>query len=64
MAASIWGHFSITPDPRVDRTKLHKLEDILVITLCAAIRGAETWLDIVDSAQARGLFRPRPLRMR
>ena len=26
MAASIWEHLSVIPDPRVDRTKLHKLE--------------------------------------
>lgn len=52
MAASTWEHFSITPDPRVDRNKLHKLGDILVITLCAVIRGAETCVDIVDCARA------------
>jgi hypothetical protein len=53
MAASTWEHFSITPDPRADRNKRHKLEAILVITLCAVIRGAETWVDIVDSARAK-----------
>ncbi len=53
MAASIWEHFSVIPDPRVDRTKLHKLEDILVIVLCAVICGAETWVDIVDFAKAK-----------
>ena len=34
------------PDPRVDRTKLHKLEDVLAITICAVICGAEGWSDI------------------
>lgn len=53
MAASIWEHFSIIPDRRVDRTKLHKLEDILVIVLCAVLCGAETWVDIVDFAKAK-----------
>ncbi len=53
MATSIWEHFSVIPDPRVDRTKLHKLEDILVIVLCAVICGAETWVDIVDFARAK-----------
>ena len=33
MATSVWEHFSIVPDPRVNRTKLHKLEDILTIVL-------------------------------
>ena len=53
MATSIWGHFSVLPDPRVDRTKLHKLEDILTIALCAVICGAETWVDIADFGRAK-----------
>ena len=53
MAGSIWEHFSVIPDPRVDRTKLHKLEDILVTVICAVICGAETWVDIADFAKAK-----------
>jgi predicted transposase YbfD/YdcC len=56
MAVSIWEHFSVIPDPRVDRTKLHKLEDILIIALCAVICGAETWVDIVDFARAKEVW--------
>lgn len=37
MATSIWEHFSVLCDPRIDRTKLHKLEDILTIALCVVI---------------------------
>lgn len=48
MASSIWEHFSIVPDPRVDRTKLHKLEDILAITICAVICNCDTWNEIED----------------
>jgi len=33
-------------DPRKDRTKLHLLSDILVITLCAVICGADSWTEI------------------
>jgi len=33
-------------DPRKDRTKLHLLSDILVITLCAVICGADEWTEI------------------
>jgi len=33
-------------DPRVDRTRLHRLSDILVITLCAVICGADSWTEI------------------
>jgi len=48
MASSIWEHFSIMPDPRVDRTKLHNLEDILAITICAVICNCDTWNEIED----------------
>ncbi|MBI4719149.1 MAG: transposase family protein [Planctomycetes bacterium] len=30
----------------MERTKLHRLSDILIITLCAVICGAETWTEI------------------
>ena len=39
-------HFGKVPDPRVDRTKDHKLIDIIVIAICAVICGAENWVDI------------------
>lgn len=53
MATSIWKYFAILPDPRVDRTKLHKLEDILTIALCAVISNADTWNDIADFGDAK-----------
>lgn len=34
---SIQAHFSVLPDPRIDRRRRHKLLDILVISLCAAV---------------------------
>jgi predicted transposase YbfD/YdcC len=40
-------------DPRVDRTKLHKLQDILVIAICAVICGAETWDHIEQFGKER-----------
>jgi hypothetical protein len=39
-------HFSAIEDPRVDRTKRHLLIDIITLTLCAVIGGAETWEEI------------------
>jgi predicted transposase YbfD/YdcC len=39
-------HFGQISDPRVDRTKEHKLVDIIAIALCAVICGAENWVDI------------------
>jgi predicted transposase YbfD/YdcC len=38
--------FDGVDDPRVERTKLHHLTDILVITLCAVICGADTWTEV------------------
>jgi predicted transposase YbfD/YdcC len=46
MNKTLLDYFADLPDPRVERTKLHKLEDILVITICAVICGAEGWNEI------------------
>ncbi len=54
--ASVWEHFSVVPDPRMDRTKLHKLQDILVVALCAVICGAETWVDIAEFGRSKEAF--------
>jgi hypothetical protein len=37
-------HFSKLTDPRIDRTKEHKLIDILAIAICAMICGADNWV--------------------
>jgi predicted transposase YbfD/YdcC len=39
-------HFSEIKDPRLERTKLHQLIDIITITICAVISGADSWDDI------------------
>jgi predicted transposase YbfD/YdcC len=39
-------HFSKLTDPRIDRTKEHKLIDILTIAICAMICGADNWVAI------------------
>lgn len=39
-------HFAQLEDPRVERTRLHHLLDIVVIAICAVIAGAESWDDI------------------
>jgi predicted transposase YbfD/YdcC len=46
-------HFAELPDPRVDRTKAHSLIDILVITICAAICGAEGWTDVEEFGRTK-----------
>lgn len=47
-AANIEKHFSGLKDPRVERTKEHKLLDILVIAICAIICGANDWEAIAE----------------
>jgi predicted transposase YbfD/YdcC len=39
-------HFTKIKDPRIDRTKLHQLMDILVIAILAIICGADGWTDV------------------
>jgi predicted transposase YbfD/YdcC len=46
MSTGLWEHFAVLPDPRMERTRKHKLEDILTVTICAVICGAEGWNDI------------------
>ena len=44
--ATIAEHFASLDDPRVERTKLDPLMNILVIALCGVISGADSWVDI------------------
>src|SRR5579859_582248 len=46
-------HFADLEDPRVERTKLHRLLDIVAIALCAVIAGAESWDDIALFGQTK-----------
>jgi hypothetical protein len=51
--ATIQEYFAEVTDPRVERTKLHLLVDILVIALCAVICGADTWVEIEACGKAK-----------
>jgi hypothetical protein len=46
-------HFGKVRDPRIERTKEHKLIDILVIAICAVICGAEGWVDIENYGKSK-----------
>jgi hypothetical protein len=39
-------HFEVIQDPRIERTKRHKLIDILTIAICGVICGADGWTTI------------------
>ena len=44
--ATILDHFADLDDPRVERTRRHKLVDIIAIAICATICGADSWVHI------------------
>jgi len=46
-------HFSKVNDPRIDRRKEHKLIDMIVISICAVICGAEGWTDIENFGNSK-----------
>lgn len=46
-------HFSALEDPRVEYLVEHRLLDIIGLTICAVIGGADTWVDIELYGQAK-----------
>lgn len=52
-SSSLFEHLSEINDPRVERTKWHKLIDILVIAVCATICGAESFPDMEEFGKDR-----------
>jgi predicted transposase YbfD/YdcC len=46
-------HFSQVRDPRKERTKEHKLIDIIGIAICAVICGAEGWVDMENFGNSK-----------
>ena len=50
---SLLEHFQNLPDPRVQRTKVHDLIDILVIAICTLLCGGEGFNDMEDFGHAK-----------
>lgn len=50
---SIIHHFSNIKDPRVNRQKKHRLQDIFFISICATICGADNWVAIEQFGLAK-----------
>ena len=46
-------HFDDLEDPRIDRTRLHELLDIIAITICGVVCGADSWVEIEDFGEAK-----------
>jgi hypothetical protein len=51
MGSCISSYFSNIDDPRIDRKKLHSLSDILVLTICAMLSGADGYEAIEEFGQ-------------
>ena len=52
-ATSVIEYLSAVADPRIERTRLHSLKDILVLSLCAIICGADSFVGIEEFGIAR-----------
>ena len=48
--------FGQLDDPRIERKKLHPMPEILLLTLCAVICGAESWDDIELFGKSKLMF--------
>jgi predicted transposase YbfD/YdcC len=53
LSASIIEHFSSIADPRIKKKTRHNLEDIIVITICAAVCGANDWVAVETYGKAK-----------
>ena len=53
MSDLLLSHFESLEDPRIDRGKRHTLLDIIGITLCGVICGADNWVDIEAYGNAK-----------
>lgn len=43
---SLLTHFQVLEDPRLERSRLHNLLDIVATTICAVICGADSWVEV------------------
>jgi len=48
--------FAQVEDPRIERTKLHRLRDIIIIAICGVICGADGWVAIEEFGKAKEAF--------
>lgn len=53
LSARVMDHFQSIPDYRVNRRRRHELIDILVITICAIICGADEWTEVEEYGNAK-----------
>ena len=51
--ARLTDYFGQLHDPRLERTKQHRLLDIIAIAICAVIAGADGWTDVEQFGKAK-----------
>ena len=61
--ASIADHFATLEDPRIGPAKLHNLHDILVLSICAAISGADGFVATEEFGHAKAQWLRRFLEL-
>lgn len=49
----ITSYFLTITDPRIDRQKEHLLIDVIMVSICAVICGAESWVDIANFGESK-----------
>ena len=49
-------YFATVDDPRIERTKAHNLLDIIVITICAVICGADDWVGVAEFGTSKAAW--------
>jgi len=45
--------FAQVEDPRIERTKRHRLRDIMILAMCGVLCGAEGWVEIEEFGKAK-----------
>ena len=50
---SILDHFADLPDPRREQGRIHRLDEIVFIAICAVFCGADTWVQIADYGHSK-----------
>jgi predicted transposase YbfD/YdcC len=48
--------FAQVEDPRMERTRLHRLQDIIILAICGVLCGAKGWVEIEEFGKAKEAF--------
>ncbi len=48
--------FQELEDPRIDRCKMHSMEEVLFLTICGVLCGCESWNDIENFGKVKVEF--------